>query len=69
VNLLKPIVKRAQYRDKVVHAFLKIWGYSAKFREIEMPVNEGCEKIIQILLSIGIPPDEMIESVQQYVID
>ena len=33
-----------------------------------MSVNEGCEKIIQILLSLGIPPDQMIESVQQYII-
>lgn len=46
---------------------MNIWGWSAAFDKIGMSVNEGCEKIIQIFLSLSIPPYRVIEQVQEYI--
>ena len=66
-NFMQPIT--SQYTKEIVFAFLNIWCNSDDFGKIGMPVNEGCEKIIQLLLSMSIEAHEVIDSVTQYIIE
>ena len=65
VDFLQPLTHK--YADIVIHKTLNIWGMSDSFDKIGMSVNEGCEKIIQILLAMSISPYRVIESVQEYI--
>lgn len=65
VDFLQPLTDK--YVDHIIQKTLNIWGMSATFNKIGISVNVGCEKIIQILLSLSIPPYRVIESVQEYI--
>ena len=65
MDFLHPFTEK--YLNNILHKTLNIWGMSATFDRIGMSVNEGCEKIIQIFLSLSIPPYKVIESVQEYI--
>ena len=53
--------------DWIIHNLLECWGDSSELGRIGVDVNDGCEKIIQLLLSLNIPHWKVIESVEQYI--
>ena len=67
MHLLHPIAEKKV--DWIIHKLLNIWSDSRNFSRIGIDdINDGYEKIIQVLLSLSIPPWKVIESVQQYIV-
>ena len=67
VSFLQPI--STLHCKEIVWGFMEIWLASIHFTKIGMNVNEGCSKIIQLLLSLSIEPYEVIDSINKIIIE
>ena len=66
VSFLEPMAKKFSYQ--VVHGYLEVWKASSNLTKIGMNTNEGCEKIIQMLLSLQIEPHDVLHAVNEWTI-
>jgi hypothetical protein len=66
ITFLEPMAKKFSYQ--VVHGYLEIWKASSNLTKLGMNTNEGCEKIIQMLLSLQIEPHEVLHAVNEWTI-
>ena len=64
ISFLEPMARKFAYQ--VVHGYLEVWKASSNLTKIGMNTNEGCEKIIQMLLSLQIEPHEVLRAVNEW---
>lgn len=57
-----------KFSYQVVHGYLEIWKASSNLTKMGMSTDEGCEKIIQMLLSLQIEPHEVLHAVNEWTI-
>lgn len=65
VQLLEPINVKFSYY--IIRGFLEIWKSSNSLTRAGINVNIGCEKIIQLLISLQVEPQAVIESVNRWI--
>jgi hypothetical protein len=53
--------------QQIVFGFLQVWKFSNNFTQLGLNKNEGCEKLIQMLLSMQIPPDKVLYATNEWI--
>lgn len=66
ISLLEPV--NHKYSFYLIKGFLEIWKTSSTLSGIGININQGCEKIIQILVSLQVEPHEVIDAVNKWII-
>ena len=65
ISLLEPV--NSKYSFYLIRGFLEIWKSSSTLTGIGVNINQGCEKIIQILVSMQVEPHEVIDAVNKWI--
>jgi hypothetical protein len=65
VSLLEPI--NLKYSYYLTKGFLDIWKNSSNFKQIDLEINLGCEKIIQIIVAMQIEPHEVVNCANKWI--
>ena len=53
--------------QQIVFGFLENWKVSSNFEAHGLNKNESCEKLIQMLLSMQIPPDQVLAAINEWI--
>ena len=65
ISFFEPIAK--QNPQQVVFGFLEIWKVSGNITQRGLNKNEACEKLIQMLLSMQIPPQLVMSAINEWI--